>query len=68
MIKGVDHIGIAVSDIDEMLDFLKEVFAAEEYKRTEYPELQQISSIVMLKGTTFDSYSQQARMDPSVSL
>ncbi len=54
MIKGIDHIGIAVTNIDETLNFLKESFGAEEYKRTEYPQLQQISSIVMLKGTNFE--------------
>jgi catechol 2,3-dioxygenase-like lactoylglutathione lyase family enzyme len=46
MIKGLDHIGIAVDNIDEMLTFLKETFGAEELKRTGYPELQQISSVV----------------------
>jgi methylmalonyl-CoA/ethylmalonyl-CoA epimerase len=54
MIKGIDHIGIAVANIDEMLNFLKESFGAVEYKRTEYPQLQQISSIVTLKGTNFE--------------
>jgi methylmalonyl-CoA/ethylmalonyl-CoA epimerase len=54
MIKGIDHIGIAVPNIDEMLNFLKESFGAVEYKRTEYPQLQQISSIVTLKGTNFE--------------
>ncbi len=54
MIKGIDHIGIAVTNIDETLNFLKESFGAVEYKRTEYPQLQQISSIVMLKGTNFE--------------
>ncbi len=54
MIKGIDHIGIAVPNIDEMLNFLKESFGAVEYKRTEYPQLKQISSIVTLKGTNFE--------------
>jgi methylmalonyl-CoA/ethylmalonyl-CoA epimerase len=54
MIKGIDHIGIAVPNIDEMLNFLKESFGAVEYKRTEYPQIQQISSIVTLKGTNFE--------------
>lgn len=54
MIKGIDHIGIAVPNIDELLNFLKESFGAVEYKRTEYPQLQQISSVVTLKGTNFE--------------
>jgi len=44
MVKGVDHIGIAVQNIDETLKLLKSAFGAEEVKRTEYPQLQQISS------------------------
>ncbi len=54
MIKGIDHIGIAVEKIDDILAIMKEYFGAEELKRTEYPELQQISSIVSIKGTNFE--------------
>lgn len=54
VIKCIDHFGFAVQNIDKMLKFLKEFFGAEEYKRTEYSELQQISSIVMLKGINFE--------------
>jgi methylmalonyl-CoA/ethylmalonyl-CoA epimerase len=54
MVKGVDHIGIAVQNIDETLKLLKSAFGAEEVKRTEYPQLQQISSTVNLKGTYFE--------------
>lgn len=54
MIKGIDHIGIAVEKIDDVLGIFKDYFGAEELKRTEYPELQQISSIVRIKGTNFE--------------
>lgn len=54
MIKGIDHIGIAVEKIDDILGIMKDYFGAEELKRTEYPELQQISSIVTIKGTNFE--------------
>jgi methylmalonyl-CoA/ethylmalonyl-CoA epimerase len=54
MIKGIDHIGIAVEKIDDVLNLMKEYFGAEELKRTAYPQLQQISSIVTLKGTNFE--------------
>ncbi|MEN6465923.1 MAG: VOC family protein [Syntrophaceae bacterium] len=54
MIKGIDHIGIAVEKIDDILGIMKDYFGAEELKRTEYPELQQISSIVSIKGTNFE--------------
>ncbi len=54
MIKGVDHIGVAVESIDEMLTFLEETFGASELDRKDYPEMQQISSIVNLKGNHFE--------------
>jgi methylmalonyl-CoA epimerase len=54
MIKGIDHIGIAVEKIDDILGIMKDYFGAQELKRTEYPELQQISSIVTIKGTNFE--------------
>lgn len=54
MIKGVDHIGVAVETIDAMLSILKETFCTEELKRTDYPEIQQISSVVSINGTRFE--------------
>lgn len=54
MIKQVDHIGIAVESIDETLAFLKDCFGAEELSRNEYPEMQQTSSTVHIKGTNFE--------------
>jgi len=54
MIKGIDHIGIAVKSIDETLGFMKDAFGAEEVKRIDYPQLQQVSSSVKIKDTTFE--------------
>lgn len=54
MIKGIDHIGIAVEKVDDVLKIMKEYFGAEEVSRKTYPELQQISSYVTLKGTNFE--------------
>ncbi len=52
MIKGIDHVGIAVKSIDEMVSFLENIFGAKEVSRTDYPGLQQISAKVNLNGDT----------------
>jgi methylmalonyl-CoA/ethylmalonyl-CoA epimerase len=52
MIKGMDHVGIAVENIDDMVSFFKDTFGANETSRTEYPELQQISAKVNINGAT----------------
>lgn len=54
MIRGLEHIGVAVKSIDDTLKFLKETLGAEELARHEYPELQEISSTVHLSGTYFE--------------
>ena len=48
MIKGINHLGIAVNNIDDTLAFLQAAFGAEEISRTEFPEMKQVSSIVAL--------------------
>lgn len=48
MIKKINHIGIAVKDIDTMLSVLKGAFGAREIARKEFPEQNQISSLVQL--------------------
>jgi len=50
MIKGIDHLGIAVENIDEVLVMLQEAFDADELTRKEYPQLQQVSSIVSIRA------------------
>lgn len=50
MIKGIDHLGIAVDNIDEVLAVLQEAFGADELTRNDFPQLQQISSIVSIQG------------------
>jgi len=50
MIKGIDHVGIAVKSIDEVVSFLKDAFGAKEVSRTDYPGMQQISAKVNLNG------------------
>ena len=54
MIKGINHLGIVVKDIDEVVDFLKETFGAEEIKRVPLPNLQQISAIVRIGDSCFE--------------
>jgi len=52
MIKGMDHVGIAVDNIDDMVSFLKDIFGAKETSRTDYPNLQQISAKININGAT----------------
>lgn len=52
MIKGIDHVGIAVENIDEVISFFKETFDGKEMSRTDYPDLQQVSAKINLNGTT----------------
>ncbi len=54
MIKGINHVGIVVKDIDDMLSFLRDTFGAEEVNRVEFPQLQQVSSIVKLGDGHFE--------------
>ena len=54
MIKGIYHVGIVVSEIDDVLAFLRETFGAEEVKRVEFPHLKQISSIVQIGDGRFE--------------
>jgi methylmalonyl-CoA epimerase len=54
MIKGINHVGIVVKRIDEVLAFLKEAFGAEEVARVEFPGLKQISSIVRIGDGAFE--------------
>ena len=54
MIHGLNHLGIVVKDIDDMLGFLKEAFGAEEISREEFPEMKQISSMVKIGEDLFE--------------
>ena len=48
MIKGINHLGVVVKNIDEVVAFLGETFGAEELTRVEFPELKQVSAIVQI--------------------
>ena len=52
MVKGIHHIGIVVTRIDDVLPFLQEAFGAEEERRIEIPMAKQISSLVRI-GESF---------------
>jgi len=52
MINGIDHVGIAVENLDDIVSFFQETFGAQETSRTEYKELQQVSAKINLNGTT----------------
>jgi len=54
MIKGINHVGVVVRNIDEVVGFLGETFGAEEITRVEFPELRQISAIVRIGDGCFE--------------
>ena len=54
MIKGINHVGIVVKNIDEVLSLLREAFGAEEIQRMEIPPMKQISSIVKIGEDCFE--------------
>jgi len=60
MIKGINHVGIVVSEIDDVLAFLRETFGAEEVKRAEFSHLKQISSIVQIGDGRFELMAPRA--------
>lgn len=54
MIKGINHVGIVVDNIEEVLSFLRDTFGAKELNRVDFPKLQQISSIVQIGDGCFE--------------
>jgi methylmalonyl-CoA/ethylmalonyl-CoA epimerase len=54
MIKGINHVGIVVKSIDEMVSMLKEAFGAEEIQRMDVPMMKQISCIVRIGDDCFE--------------
>ena len=54
MIKGINHLGIVVKNIDDVVAFLQESFGAEEVNRREFPELKQVSAIVKMGEDFFE--------------
>jgi methylmalonyl-CoA/ethylmalonyl-CoA epimerase len=54
MIKGINHLGIVVRSVDDVVGFLKGAFGAELLDRIEFPELQQISAVVKIGDGCFE--------------
>jgi len=54
MIKGINHLGIVVKNIDEVVSFLGEAFGAEEINRIDVPQMKQISAIVRMGDGCFE--------------
>ena len=54
MIKGINHLGIVVKNIDETISFMREVFGAEEIYRVEVPQMKQISAVVKIGEDCFE--------------
>jgi hypothetical protein len=46
IIKGINHVGVVVNDIDDVIGFLGETFRAEEITWVEFPETQSIYEAV----------------------
>ena len=64
MIKGINHLGVVVKSIDEVVAFLKETFGTEEIKRIEFPELKQISAIVRIGDGCLELMNRRRPMAP----
>ncbi|HEY4715995.1 MAG TPA: VOC family protein [bacterium] len=54
MIKKVNHIGIAVKDVDQAVKFFQEKLGGELVTRVELPFMQQISAIVKIGDAQFE--------------
>lgn len=67
MIKGINHVGIVVKNIDEVLSVLREAFGAEEIQRMEIPPMKQISSIVKVGDSCFELMEPTAPEGPAGS-
>jgi methylmalonyl-CoA/ethylmalonyl-CoA epimerase len=67
MIKGINHVGIVVKNLDEVLSVLREAFGAEEIQRMEIPPMKQISSIVRVGDSCFELMEPTAPEGPAGS-
>ncbi|OPY76820.1 MAG: Glyoxalase/Bleomycin resistance protein/Dioxygenase superfamily protein [Syntrophorhabdus sp. PtaU1.Bin153] len=54
MIKGINHVGIAVKSIDETLAFLSKVAGATELIRRSFPDLGQTSCIISIGNSRYE--------------
>jgi methylmalonyl-CoA/ethylmalonyl-CoA epimerase len=48
MIKGLNHLGIVVENIDEMVLSLNQAFSAQASERIDIPQMQQVSTLVKI--------------------
>ncbi len=67
MIKGINHVGIVVKNIDEVLDFLREAFGAREIQRMDVPMMKQVSSVVRIGDDCFELMEPTAPDGPAGS-
>ena len=54
MIKKLNHIGIAVKDVDEAVKYFEEKLGATLERKTEIPEMKQISAMVRIGDFTLE--------------
>ena len=54
IVNQIHHVGMAVRDLDEAIDFLKRVFGAEVIERQEFPDQKLESAMVSVGKSTFE--------------
>ncbi|OGO14810.1 MAG: hypothetical protein A2Z02_04290 [Chloroflexi bacterium RBG_16_48_7] len=54
MIKGINHIGMAVKSIDETLGLLSGIFGAKEIGRKAFPDIGQTSCLVVIGDSKYE--------------
>lgn len=54
MIKGLNHVGIAVKDVDSAIKFFQEKLGAELITKVDLPFMQQVSAIVKVGELQFE--------------
>ncbi len=54
MIKGINHVGIAVKDVDSAIKFFQDKLGAELITKVDLPFMQQISAIVKVGELQFE--------------
>ena len=54
MIRGINHIGIAVKNIDKTLAFLSKVMGAKELIRKSFPDMGQTSCMISIGNSRYE--------------
>lgn len=57
MIKGINHVGIVVNDVEEYAAFLKNIIGAEVVETVPFPEAGQVSCLVQFGDSKYELMS-----------